>query len=82
VNEDFEILSEIVSVETIASGLAVQKRRLLSKVYGAGHWRKLKGIATIRLPDGVIVRAELHWFEAHGRGRRDLKVKRILKPTP
>ncbi len=59
-DEDLDILSEIGAIETIASGLAVQKRRLLSKAYGPGRWRKLEGIAIIRLPDGLVVRAEIH----------------------
>ena len=77
--EDIEIVGEITGIETMASGPSVQLRRLLSKTYGTGHWRKLKGIATVRLPDGFVVRAEVHWFEAHGRGRQDMKVKRFLK---
>jgi len=48
------------------------------KSYGAGRWRKLKGAATVRLPSGRIRRAELHWYEAHGIGKRDLKIKRYL----
>lgn len=78
-DDEIEIVGEISTVETIASGSSVQRRRLLAKVYGAGNWRKLKGIATVRLPDGFIVRAEVHWFEAHGRGRYDIKVKRLLR---
>lgn len=74
-----EIVGEISGVETIASGSAVKRRRLLAKVHGTANWRKLKGIAMVRLPDGFVVRAEVHWFEAHGRGRYDLKVKRFLK---
>ena len=77
--DEIEIIGEISGVETIASGSAVKRRRLLAKAHGAANWRKLKGIAVVRLPDGFVVRAEVHWFEAHGRGRRDLKVKRFLK---
>jgi hypothetical protein len=79
VEDEVEIVGEISDVETIASGPAVKRRRLLAKAHGAANWRKLKGIAMVRLPDGFVVRAEVHWFEAHGRGRHDLKVKRFLK---
>jgi hypothetical protein len=79
VQEDIEIVGEITSVETIASGSAVRRRRLLSKAYGTGKWRKLKGTATVRFPDGFVARAEVHWFEAHGRGRYEIKVKRLLR---
>jgi len=79
VDDEVEIVGEITSVEIIASGPSVRRRRLLSKAYGVGSWRKLKGIATVRLPDGFLVRAEVHWFEAHGLGRRDIKVKQFLR---
>lgn len=74
----FEILGEIRSVETIASGRGVYLRRFLDRTYGAGRWRKRKGIATLRLGDGAICEAEVHWFEAHGIGRRGVKIKRVL----
>lgn len=77
-----ELLGEIRDVELIAEGGAVRIRRALSKTYGAGNWRKLKGVALVRLPDGIVFLAEVHWFEAHGRGRHDLKIKRLLKRTP
>ncbi|HEX3553669.1 MAG TPA: hypothetical protein VIA62_10630 [Thermoanaerobaculia bacterium] len=81
-HDEVEILGEVSDVETIASGSSVRQRRLLSRVYGAGNWRKLKGIATVRLPDGFVVLAEVHWFEAHGRGRQDVKIKRFLRQPP
>ena len=74
----FEILGEIRSVETIASGRGVYLRRFLDREYGPGRWRKRKGIATLRLRDGTICEAEVHWFEAHGIGRRGVKIKRLL----
>ncbi len=74
----WEILSEIGDVETVAIGRGVRIRRYLDRAYGAGHWRKMKGIATVRLADGTVCRAEIHWFEAHGIGRKDFKVKRII----
>jgi hypothetical protein len=74
----FEIIGEIRSIETIATGRGVHIRRYLDRAYGKGHWRKMKGIATVRLADGTIGDAEIHWFEAHGIGRKDFKIKRLL----
>lgn len=75
---DFQILDEIRDVETIASGHGVEIRRYLERAYGRGRWRKRKGIATIELPDGGICEAEIHWYEAHGIGRKDFKIKRVI----
>ena len=75
----FEIVGRITNVEVIASGSGVRVRRFLRKAYGSGRWRKLKGIATIRLPNGALRRVEIHWYEAHGIGRRDLKIKAYLE---
>lgn len=72
---DFEIVGQITSIETIAVGRGVNDRARLNKVYGKGRWRKLKGFATVRLPDDSIHEAEVHWYEAHGVGRRELKLK-------
>lgn len=77
-SERVELLSEVTGVETIAAGPSVRVRRLLTKTYGAGNWRKRKGIATGCLPDGSVRRAKVHWYEAHGRGRVDMKIKRLL----
>ncbi len=74
----FEIVDEIRDVETIAVGSAIRELRRLRKAYGAGRWRKMKGITKVRLPDGAIVRAEVHWYEAHGIGRTELKIKRLV----
>lgn len=74
----FEILGEIRHTETIASGRGIHILNRLVRLYGIGNWRKLKGIATVRLEDGTIAEAELHWFEAHGIGKRRMKVKRLL----
>jgi hypothetical protein len=54
-------------------------RRYLERTYGRGRWRKMKGIATVELPDGRICEAEIHWYEAHGIGRKDFKIKRVLR---
>lgn len=75
---DFELVGKITDVETIATGRAIREARRLRRVYGPGRWRKRKGIATVRFADGTICRAEIHWYEAHGIGRREFKLKRIL----
>ncbi len=76
---EFEILGEIWDIETIAEGRGVYIRRHLDRIYGKGHWRKRKGIARIRFSDGSTCIAEVHWFEAHGIGRKDFKVKREIR---
>ena len=72
---DFEIVGEITDIETIAVGKGVRDRARLRKQYGIGRWRKLKGIASVRLANGRIRLAEVHWYEAHGIGRREFKLK-------
>jgi hypothetical protein len=72
---EFEIVSEISDVETIAVGTGIRDRARLRKQYGRGRWRKLKGVAKVRLPSGRIRLAELHWYEAHGIGKREFKLK-------
>jgi hypothetical protein len=74
----FELVGAIEHVETIASGTGVRVRARLHKIHGRGRWRKRKGIATIRLSNGRLRRVELHWYEAHGIGRRDMKIKAYL----
>ncbi len=76
----FEIIGDVRDVETIASGRGIRVYRRLVRQFGRGKWRKMKGFATIRLPDGRVVDAELHWYEAHGVGKRAPKIKRLLKP--
>ena len=71
----FEIVSEIEEIETIAVGSSIRILPLLNKRYGKGRWRKKKGVATIKLADGTYRQAEVHWYEAHGIGRRDMKIK-------
>ena len=75
----FEIVGRIAHVEVIASGSGVRIRRFLRKAYGPGRWRKLKGTALVRLPNGALRRVELHWYEAQGIGRRDVKIKQFLE---
>ena len=76
--KSFEILDEIADIETIAIEDAIREIARLRKQYGQGRWRKLKGSATIRLNNGRVRRAELHWYEAHGIGRKEVKRKRYL----
>ena len=73
-----DIVSEITGIETIAEGRGIRELSRLRKVYGLGQWKKKKGIAIIRLENGETVRAEIHWYEAHGIGKRELKIKRTL----
>jgi hypothetical protein len=75
---NFDILSEISHVEVIAIGSAIREVQRLIKHYGRGRWRKLKGYATIRFSDGSTCMAELHWYEANGIGKKEIKIKRIL----
>ena len=75
----FEIIGEISAAETIAQGSGVREIARLRKLYGRGRWRKRKGTARVRLSDGEIVFAEVHWYEATGIGRRELRVKRLLR---
>jgi len=72
---DFEIVSELTAVETIASGKGVRDRSRLRKLYGGIRWRKLKGVAQVRLSSGRIRTAEIHWYEAQGVGKREFKLK-------
>jgi hypothetical protein len=74
----FEIVGEIVNVETIAQGSGIREISLLRKQYGLGNWRKKKGMAQVRLPDGSMAMAEVHWYEAHGIGKVKIKVKEWL----
>jgi hypothetical protein len=75
---DFEVLGEISDVEIIAVGSGIREVARLRRVYGKGRWRKLKGVARVQLRDGKIRQAELHWYEAHGIGTKEIKRKRYL----
>ena len=74
----FEIIGEITHVETFAAGSSIREIARLRKLYGRGRWRKRKGIARVKLEEGTVVLAEVHWYEAHGIGRKDFKIKRII----
>ena len=72
---DFQFVSEISEVETIATGKSVRDQVRLRELYGGTRWRKLKGVARVRLRNGRIRLAEVHWYEAHGIGKREFKLK-------
>ena len=74
----FEIIGAIAEIQIIAVGRSIRDLPRLREQYGAGRWRKLKGVATVRLASGRIRRVELHWYEAHGLGKRKIKIKRYL----
>ena len=75
---NFEIIGEITVIETIAAGTRIRDIKRLRKNYGKGRWRKMKGVARVRLDNGRIRLAELHWYEAHGIGKREIKRKCYL----
>jgi hypothetical protein len=74
----FRVIGQIEQIETFAVGSGIRELQRLRKIYGRGRWRKRKGVATVRLTDGTIRLAELHWYEATGIGRKELKLKRYL----
>lgn len=75
---DFEFLSELYAIETIAKGKSVEQRAFLNQTFGQGRWRKMKGKALIKYSNGKVTVAEIHWFEAHGIGRKFPKAIRDL----
>jgi hypothetical protein len=78
-NEDFEVIGSTEEIEIIAVGRAIREIRRLHKAFGRGRWRKLKGKATVWLEDGTIHFVELHWYEAHGIGRKKLQDQRLSR---
>ncbi|CUQ65415.1 conserved protein of unknown function [Candidatus Nitrospira inopinata] len=74
----FEIIGEIEDIETIAVGGRIRDIIRLRQAFGPGRWRKLKDRARVRLANGMIRLAEVHWYEAHGIGRKKMKIKRFL----
>ena len=74
----FEIIGKISEIKIIAVNRSIRILQILHKRYGKGHWRKLKGVANVRLNDGTIRLAEVHWFEAHGIGKKKMRIKRYL----
>ena len=75
---NFTVIGKPDSVETIAEGRGIRELNRLRKVYGDGNWKKKKGFAIIRLENGETCRAEVHWYEAHGIGKMEHKIKRLL----
>ena len=75
---DFDLVNDITAIETIAAGRGIRDLPRLRRLYGKGYWRKMKGSARIRLRNGRIRLAELHWYEAHGIGKKELKRKGYL----
>jgi hypothetical protein len=75
---DVDVVGKISQIESIAVGQAIRELKRLRRTYGPGRWRKLKGVAGVRLPDGIVCKAKVHWYEAHGIGKKELKIKRIL----
>ena len=75
---NFEIIGELTEIETIATSGSIRILPVLRRRFGHARWRKRKGVATVRLADGTIRQAEIHWFEAHGIGRRLMRIKRFL----
>jgi hypothetical protein len=73
-----EVIGEIAQIETIAVGRAIRELPRLQRLYGTARWRKMKGVAKLRLGDGTVCNAELHWHKAHGIGRKEIKLKRFL----
>ena len=75
---DFEIIGEVTHAETFAVGSSIREITRLRRRFGPGRWRKRKGIARVRLSDGSIRLAEIHWYEAHGIGRKQFKIKQYI----
>ena len=75
----FDIVGPITDAETIAIGRGIRELARLRRIYGRGRWRKRKGIGTVRLEHGTLARAEIHWYEAAGIGRKEFKIKRIFE---
>ena len=72
------IVSEITSIENIAVSGQIKNLRRLRRVHGGKRWRKVKGSAYVELNNGEVRLAELHWYQAHGIGKKEIKVKRLL----
>ena len=73
-----KIVSGPTNIETIAVGYRIRELKRLRRIYGSGRWRKKKGLAIVRLPDGSLSQVEVHWYEAHGIGRKEFKIKRLV----
>jgi hypothetical protein len=76
--DNFQIIGSLENIQIVAIKHAIRDLSFLERTYGQGRWRKLKGIATVQLENGRIRLAEIHWYEAHGIGKRQMKIKRYL----
>ena len=74
----FKLIGEIREVETIAVGRRIKNLNRLNKIYGKTNWRKLKGICRVKLEDGTILDAEVHWYDGHGIGKKEIKIKKYI----
>ena len=74
----FKVIGRLADIQTFAAGRGIRERGRLQRIYGRGNWRKRKGTAFVELPSGDVRRAELHWYEATGIGRREFKIKHFL----
>ena len=74
----FKIKGAIREIDTISTGHGIRNLNRLNKIYGKTSWRKLKGICQVKLEDGTILEAEVHWYEGHGIGKKEMKIKRYL----
>ena len=72
---DLKLVSEITNIEIIAVNKSIRDLARLNRMHGSGRWRKLKGAANVELPSGRIRLAEVHWYEAHGIGKKEMKIK-------
>jgi len=77
-SSQFELIGDLTNIEVIAVNLSIRELQRLKDAFGGRRWRKLKGIGLVQFPNGEVRRAEVHWYEAHGIGRRKMKVKRVL----
>jgi hypothetical protein len=75
---DFRVVGTVREIEVIATGRGIRELRRLNRVYGRARWRKLKGCGRVCLSDGTLREAEVHWYEGHGRGKKEMKIKRYL----
>ena len=75
---NFQVIGPVHEIERIAAGSGIRELDQLRKYYGRGRWRKLKEIADVKLLDGSMRVAEVHWYEATGIGKKEFKIKRFL----
>lgn len=75
---NFQVIGEIGEIGTLAIGHGIRNLNRLNKIYGKTNWRKLKGKCRVKLADGVILNVEVHWYEGHGKGKKEMKIKRYL----